>query len=46
MDVEINGDTYYTMENFYKPDWWNKWLSKNLKKKLRLFSKKANNPFP
>jgi hypothetical protein len=24
----------------YNPEWWDKWLRKNLKKKVRLFSKK------
>jgi hypothetical protein len=28
------------MENFDDPDWWDTWLRKNLKKKMRAFSKR------
>jgi len=41
MNVEINGENYYTMENFFNPTWWDKWLRNNLKKKIRLLSKKV-----
>jgi hypothetical protein len=41
MNVETNGEIYYPMENFFNPKWWDKWLGKNLKKKVKLFSKKA-----
>jgi hypothetical protein len=27
------------MENFYNPDWWEKWSRKNFKKKKTLLSK-------
>ncbi len=40
MTIEFNGQTYYSMENFDNPDWWDKWLRKNLKKKVRAFSKR------
>jgi len=41
MNVGINRETYYTMENFFNPKWLDKWLKKNLKKKARLFPKKV-----
>jgi hypothetical protein len=41
MNVEINRQTYYTTQNFYNPDWWDKWVRKNLKKKIKLLSKKV-----
>jgi hypothetical protein len=39
MNSEINDQTCYSTENFYNPDWWDRWLKKNLKKKTTLFSK-------
>jgi hypothetical protein len=35
MNVEINGKTDYN------PEWWHKWLRKNMKKKVRLFSRRV-----
>jgi hypothetical protein len=40
MDIEINGQTYVTTQQFENPKWWNKWFKKNQKKKLKLFSKR------
>jgi hypothetical protein len=41
MNAEINGETYYPMENFFNPKWWDKWLRNNLKKKARLFPRRV-----
>jgi len=41
VNVEINGENYYTVETFFNPKWLDKWLRKNMKKKERLFSKKV-----
>ena len=35
MNLEMNEKTDY------KPQWWDKWSKKNLKKKTKLFSKKV-----
>jgi len=37
----MNSRGKITMENFFNPKWWDKWLEKNLKKKIRLLSKKV-----
>jgi len=44
MNFEINDQTCYSIENFYSPDWWDKWLKENLKKKITLFSKIVKQP--
>jgi len=44
MNIEIDGRTYYATQNYYNPDWWDEWLKKNLKKKVRLFSKTVKQP--
>ena len=31
-------------QNYYSPDWWDKWSRKNLKKKTWLFSKTHRRP--
>jgi hypothetical protein len=41
MNIEINGSYYNSLDNFYNPDWWDKWSKKNLKKKVMLLSKMA-----
>ena len=44
MNVEINGSTYRTTQIYYDPNWWDEWLRKNSKKKLKLFSKTVKQP--
>jgi hypothetical protein len=44
MNVEIDGNTYRTRQIYYNPDWWDEWLRKNSKKKLKLFSKTVKQP--
>jgi hypothetical protein len=39
MAVETNRQRYYPMEDV-NPDWWGKWLKKNLKKQKSLLSKR------
>jgi len=40
MTTEIDGQFYYSGENFDTPDWWDKLLKKILKKKGRIFSRR------
>ena len=44
MKVEINGTTYHTTQNYYSPEWWDKWSKKNLRKKRWIFSRTAKRP--
>jgi len=31
MKIEINGTTYHTTQNYYSPNWWDKWSKKKFK---------------
>jgi hypothetical protein len=37
MIFEIGGRTYYLEENDFAPSWWDNWVKKDLKKKIRTF---------
>jgi hypothetical protein len=41
MAIETNRQPYSQIEEGYYPEWWEKWLKKNLKKQTRLFSKRT-----
>jgi hypothetical protein len=36
MAVETGRQTYYSVEQFHNPEWWEGWLEKNRKKKMRI----------
>jgi hypothetical protein len=40
MTMEANGQSYYSMDYYDDPEWWDKWLRRNLKKKVRAFSRR------
>jgi hypothetical protein len=40
MTTESDRQTYYSSNDFYTPDWWNDWSRKNLKRKLKEFSRR------
>jgi hypothetical protein len=42
MTTVTNRQTLYLIDNFYSPDWWDGWAKKNLRRKLREFSRNLN----
>ena len=42
MIFEIGGRTFYLEDNFFAPAWWDNWVKKDLKKKVRKSSNKLN----
>jgi hypothetical protein len=40
MSSGMEEKNYYYTQKYHNPDWWDKWLKNNLKKKLRLFINK------
>jgi len=39
MTMETSGQSYYSMEYYDDPEWWDRWCRRNLKKKVRAFSR-------
>jgi hypothetical protein len=40
MAIETRRQTYYLGEQFHDPEWWDEWLERNRKKKMRVLSKR------
>ena len=40
MTTEMTGQMYYSIGDFYTPDWWDEWQGKNLRKKIKTLSKR------
>jgi hypothetical protein len=40
MAIETNRQPYYSMQDSFNPEWWEKWLKKNWKKQKSLLLKR------
>jgi hypothetical protein len=40
MIIELDRRFYNSTDNFYSPDWWDKWQEGNFKRKVKSFSRR------